>query len=77
MAALADELERMVEETGTGLVELCGISYLNAARILGEVGDVRRFATKDAFAAANGTAPVPASSGFTSGCGSTGAATGG
>jgi transposase len=65
ISALGDQLEQMVAKTGTGLVELCGISYLNAARILGEVGDVRRFATKDAFAAANGTAPVPASSGFT------------
>src|SRR4051812_19650457 len=65
IGVLACELERMVEETNTGLVELCGISYLNAARIMGEVGDVRRFPTKDAFAAANGTAPVPASSGMT------------
>jgi transposase len=65
IAALAAELRGMVEQTQSGLVQLCGISYLNAARILGEVGDVRRFATKDAFAAANGTAPVPASSGST------------
>ena len=55
----------LVTASGSGLVELCGIAHLNAARILGEVGDIRRFATRDAFAAANGTAPIPASSGQT------------
>jgi hypothetical protein len=34
-----------------------------AGRILAEVGDVARFATKDAFASYNGTAPTDASSG--------------
>src|SRR5690348_7474119 len=58
IADLADELREMVEETQTGLVDLWGISFLNAARILSEVGDVRCFATKDGFAAANGTAPA-------------------
>ena len=40
-----------------------GSRPLLAARILGEVGDIRRFATRDAFAAGNGTAPIPASCG--------------
>ena len=65
IADLGLELRGMVELTETGLVEHCGISFLNAARILGEVGDIRRFPSKDAFAAGNGTAPVPASSGMT------------
>ena len=34
-----------------------------AAKFLGEVGDVGRFATKARFAAHNGTAPIEASSG--------------
>lgn len=37
----------------------------NAARILGEVGDVRRIRSKAAFAQMAGTAPLPASSGQT------------
>jgi hypothetical protein len=35
----------------------------DAGRILAEVGDVARFATKDAFASYNGTAPIDVSSG--------------
>ncbi len=34
-----------------------------AGRILAEVGDVARFATKDHFASYNGTAPIDVSSG--------------
>ena len=34
-----------------------------AGKLLGEVGDIRRFATKARFAAHNGTAPLEASSG--------------
>jgi transposase len=34
-----------------------------AAKLLGEVGDIRRFATKACFAAHNGTAPLEVSSG--------------
>jgi transposase len=60
---LRRELTELVAATHTGLVELCGVGPLVAARILGEVGDIRRFANKDAFAAGNGTAPIPASSG--------------
>jgi transposase len=37
-----------------------------AAKILGETGDARRFHSSPAFAAVNGTAPIPASSGKTS-----------
>ncbi|HEX4448289.1 MAG TPA: IS110 family transposase [Polyangiaceae bacterium] len=62
---LERELRDLVDASGSGLVDLCGIGHLNAARILGEVGDIRRFANRDAFASANGTAPIPASSGQT------------
>ena len=53
----------LVEATGTSLVQVHGVGPLVAARILGEVGDVRRFGDRHKFAAANGTAPIPASSG--------------
>ena len=63
------ELERQiaqaVQASGSGLPQLVGISYLSAARIIGEVGDVSRIATKARFARMNGSAPIPASSGKT------------
>jgi transposase len=56
-------LRELVRASGTTLTDLRGVGVLIAARILGEVRDVRRFATRDSFAMANGTAPLPASSG--------------
>ena len=53
----------MVEASGTNLTAIVGISDLVAGRILGEVGDIRRFASKIHFASATGTAPLPTSSG--------------
>ncbi len=55
-------VRRQVAATGTGLTEIVGVGGLIAARILAEVGDVRRFPTSHHFASANGTAPVPACS---------------
>ncbi len=55
----------MVAESGTTLTDIHGVGPLVAARIIGEVGDIHRFASKAKFAAANGSAPVPASSGRT------------
>ena len=46
----------MVEATGTKLTSITGISFLGAARILGEVGNVRRFPSENHFASASGTA---------------------
>jgi transposase len=60
---VAMQLETLVEATGTTLTTIVGISTVVAARLLGEVGDPRRFATSSAFAAGNGTAPLDASSG--------------
>jgi transposase len=54
-----------VQAAGSGLPRLVGISHLGAGRIIGEVGDVARIATKARFARMNGTAPIPASSGQT------------
>ncbi len=61
-----DLVAAAVEQVHTGLTELYGIGPVSAATILGEVADVRRYRSRHAFAAANGTAPIPASSGRTS-----------
>ena len=55
-----------VAEVKTGLTDLYGLGAVGAATILGEVADIRRYRSRHAFAAANGTAPIPASSGRTS-----------
>ncbi|WP_405136665.1 IS110 family transposase [Nocardia sp. NBC_01388] len=57
------ELRESVTATGSTLMELPGIGPAGAARLLAEVGDIRRFATRDRFASWNGTAPLDASSG--------------
>jgi len=54
-----------VQQQDTGLTGLYGVGPVTAATILGEVVDIRRYRSRHAFAAANGTAPVPASSGRT------------
>lgn len=59
------EIEAKLEELGTTLTSLTGVGPATAARILGEVGDVRRIRSKAAFAQMTGTAPLPASSGKT------------
>src|SRR3954471_892140 len=52
-----------IEATRTSLTELYGVGPVVAAIILGHVGDVRRFPTRDHFASYNATAPIEASSG--------------
>ena len=44
-------------------MDLHGIGPSGAARLLADVGDIRRFADRDQFASWNGTAPLDASSG--------------
>ncbi|WP_228541592.1 transposase [Nocardia sp. XZ_19_369] len=56
------ELRQLVAATGSTLMELPGIGPAGAARLLADVGDIRRFATRDRFASWNGTAPLDASS---------------
>ena len=60
---LGGQIAALVTASGTGLTGLFGIGPVIAGRILAEVGDVARFATKDTFASYNGTAPIDASSG--------------
>jgi hypothetical protein len=57
------QIAGLVTASGTGLTALFGIGPVIAGRILAEVGDVARFATKDTFASYNGTAPIDVSSG--------------
>lgn len=63
IARLEQELSRTLAAATTQLTELVGISTVTAAKILGRVGDVRRFPTAAAFAAYCGTAPIEVSSG--------------
>lgn len=62
---LTAELRSTVTDFTAALTAICGIAELTAAEIMAEVGDVQRFRTKAQFAMANGTAPLPASSGRT------------
>ena len=62
---LTRQVTALVAETGTTLTRTYGLGPLVAARLLAEVVDVRRYPNRDAFASANGTAPLPASSGRT------------
>ena len=61
-----DYTRRIVTEikaSGTTLTRIYGVGPLNAALIIGEVGDVSRFPSRDHFASYTGTAPIAASSG--------------
>jgi len=49
--------------SGSHLMDLPGIGPAGAARILADVGDVRRFPDRNHFASWTGTAPLDASSG--------------
>lgn len=63
---LDDYTRRIVAEVkaaGTTLTRIFGVGPLNAAVIIGEVGDVSRFPSRDHFASYTGTAPIAASSG--------------
>jgi transposase len=63
ITAVEERLRDAVHQSATTLIELFGVGPILAAKLLGEVGDVRRFATKHRFAAHTGTAPIEASSG--------------
>lgn len=61
--AVAKRIHAEIKASGTTLTRVYGIGPINAALIIGEVGDVSRFASRDHFASYTGTAPVAASSG--------------
>jgi transposase len=52
-----------VKASGTSLTSLFGAGPFAAATVIGDAGDVARFASRDHFAAYNGTAPAEVSSG--------------
>jgi transposase len=52
-----------VTASKTTVTEIFGAGPVIAAMVKGDVGDVRRFATRDRFASYNGTAPIEVSSG--------------
>ncbi len=60
---LTAEIKTLVDQSETRLLDIHGVGVLVAATILSEVGNPHRYATKDKFAMANGTAPIEASSG--------------
>jgi transposase len=57
------KLATAVRASGTTLTEIFGVGPVIAGTVIGDVTDVTRFATRDRFAAYNGTAPVEVSSG--------------
>jgi len=57
--ALQGEIARRVMNIAPALLALPGCGVLSAAKIVGETADVTRFSSRDAFAAHNGTAPLP------------------
>jgi transposase len=57
------ELLELIAATGSSLLDLHGIGPSGASRLLGDVGDISRFADRGRFASWNGTAPIDASSG--------------
>jgi transposase len=57
------ELADAVKASGTSLTSVYGIGPVIAATVIGDVEDITRFATRDAFASYTGTAPIEVSSG--------------
>ena len=52
-----------VRASGTSLIGVFGVGPVIAATVIADVRDVTRFASRDRFAASNGTAPIEVSSG--------------
>jgi transposase len=52
-----------VETSKTTVTEIFGVGAIVAATVIGDVGDISRFPSRNHFAAYNGTAPIEVSSG--------------
>ena len=63
LKVIETRIGQAVAATGTTVTDIVGVGPITAAVILGEVGEVARFATADAFASYTGTAPLEVSSG--------------
>ena len=57
------KLTTAVRASATTVTEVFGVGPIVAATVIGEARDVFRFASRDHFAAYNGTAPIEVSSG--------------
>jgi transposase len=57
------KLAAAVQASGTTLTGIFGVGPVIAAVVIGEAADTTRFASRDCFAAHNGTAPIEVSSG--------------
>jgi transposase len=57
------KLAAAVRASRTSLTEIFGVGPVIAGTVIGDVGGISRFASRDHFAAYNGTAPVEVSSG--------------
>jgi transposase len=60
---LKKQIGDVLAEHPTSLLEVTGLAAVTSAKILAEVGDVRRFASRHHFASYTGTAPIDVSSG--------------
>jgi transposase len=58
-----NKLTAAVKASATSLTEIFGVGPVIAATVIGATGQVSRFASRDRFAAYNGTAPIEVSSG--------------
>jgi len=56
---LETDIEQRVRQIAPSLLTLVGCGALTAAKLVGEAADVTRFKSRDAYAAWNGTAPIP------------------
>ena len=69
----------VVKASKTTVTDVFGVGPIVAAIVIGDVGDIGRFPSRDHFAAYNGTAPIEVSSGrrkvFRLSCAATGAST--
>jgi transposase len=61
--ALDREIRGRAEALAPALLALPGCGHLTAAKLVGETGGIGRFRSRAAFAAHNGTAPIPVWSG--------------
>jgi transposase len=62
---LKKRIAAVVVSATTVLTETPGLGPITAAKIIGEIGDIRRGHSKAALAMASGVAPIPAPSGQT------------
>ena len=60
---IGTQIRAALRTTASRLTDIYGIGPVNAAMVIGEVGEVARFATRHHFAAYNGTAPAQWGSG--------------